>query len=278
MRRNLVRLDTKWVLRVTPTNLNFGPLERGRSATLLFTIESCGTAALSLFEIKRGAGFFGVGMPEEFQLAAPFAAPTTLAPGQRVTQPVTFTAGLAGMQIGYFEVISSDPDQGTVRVDVSGESLPPSMETQGLHLQLEWDSNDTDVDLHLVGPGGNYFAWPGDCYFSNMQPDWGVTGDFVDDPFLDVDNVWGYGPENINLQEPAPGTYRVIIHFYSDSYGSSFGSDTRATVRIFFYGTLAGEFGPTYLETTDWRWDVADIEFPSQRITPLGNVYYDSAH
>lgn len=259
-------------IQVYPAALNFGRVERGQMGTLTFTITSCGTAALSVREIKRGSIFF-LPTPEEFQLGAPVQAPVIIPPGQSRTQAVTFEAGLAGLRSGFFEVLSDDPNEGTVRVDVRGESTAPPPETQGLHLQLDWDSDNCDVDLHLLNPQGTFFQGPNDCYYANMAPNWGVANDFSDDPFLDVDNVWGYGPENINLQEPQAGRYTVIVHFYSDTYEGSWSTDTNATLRVYFYGQLAGTFGPTHLASTDWTWDVCTIDWPSRTVTPLGNVY-----
>lgn len=259
-------------IQVAPSVLDFGQVPRGQMGTKTFTITSCGTAALSVRSIERRGTFF-LPMPAEFQLAAPVQAPQALPPGTSVTQAVTYAAGLAGARVGYFEIMTDDPNTPAVRVDVRGTSLAPPPETQGLHLQLDWDSDDCDVDLHLLNPQGTFFQAPNDCYYANMSPSWGVPNDIVDDPFLDVDNVWGFGPENINLQEPQPGRYKVIVHFYSDSYQGSMSTDTNARLKVYIYGTLAAEFGPTHLASTNWTWDVCTIDWPAQTITPLGNVY-----
>ena len=258
-------------IQVSPTVLDFGSLERGQIGTKTFTITSCGTAALSVSEIRRGSVFF-IPTSDEFQLGAPVQT-GAIPQGTSVVQTVTFEAGLAGQKVGFFEVINNDPATPSVRVDVRGVSTAPPPETQGLHLQLEWDSNNCDVDMHLLNPQGTFFQAPNDCYYANMAPNWGTANDFTDDPFLDVDNVWGLGPENINLQAPQPGTYKLMIHFYSDSYQGSPSTDTDATVRVYFYGVLAGTFGPTYLAGTGKVWDVCTIDWPSQTITPLGAVY-----
>lgn len=261
---------------VSPTSLNFGTFERGAGTSKSFTITSCGTAALSITEIKRGTAFFGLPF-DEFQLEAPMAAPGVLAPGQTATQTISYTAGLAGQKTGYFEVKSSDPNEPSVRVDVSGTSTAPPMETQGITVTLDWDSDNCDVDLHFIEPGGSFWDVPEDCYFSNMAPDWGVQNDMIDDPFLDVDNVWGYGPENINIEEPQPGSYKVMVHFYSDSYGEGQSTDTNATINVYHYGQLIDTFGPTYLQTTDWTWEVCTIDWPPTspgvlNVVELGNV------
>ena len=261
-------------IQVYPTSLDFGRMERGQSLPLDFTIQSCGTAVLMVQEIRRGAGFFGMlPLSDEFQLTPPPVGQMILAPTQSATQTITFTAGLAGLKTGHFTVVSTDPDQPDVDVAVKAESTAPAMETQGIHIQLDWDSDNCDVDMHLIRPGGTFYRAPGDCYYGNMSPDWGTAGDYVDDPFLDVDNVWGFGPENTNLQEPLPGVYKVVIHYYSDSYNGSNSTSTNATVRVYHYGQLAGEFGPVYLDSTGAMWDVCTIDWPSRTIVELGDVY-----
>ncbi len=261
-------------IQITPSVLNFGSVVRGTAVERSFTIRSCGDATLVVQTIRRGSGFFGMlPLSEEFQLTPPPAGQLLLQPGQEHTQTVTFTAGLAGVKNGHWEVVNNDPDQGTARVEVNAESQAPPIETQGIHVQLEWDSDNCDVDTHFLRPGADFNNIPGDCFYMNMSPDWGTAGDFVDDPFLDVDNVWGYGPENVNIQEPQPGTYKIIIYYYRDSYNDSPSTDTRATVRVYHYGQLAATFGPTYLASTGWTWDVCTIDWPSLTITTLGQVY-----
>ena len=263
---------------VNPTSLDFGTIERGQTATRQVEITSCSGQMIPLVvtEIERGSGFFG-GLRDEFQIGQPENVPATLTAGApTITQSFTFTGGLAGTWSGYFNILSNDPDQPEVRLDVKGTSEPPPLESQGIHIQLDWDSDNSDVDLHLIAPGGSFYNAPNDCYYGNMSPDWGVSGNTLDDPFLDVDNVWGYGPENINLQEPVPGTYRVTIHYYLDSYNGSSSTSTNATVTVFSYGNLLGTYGPTYLAGTDSMWDVVDITWTAgtgATVTPLGNVY-----
>ena len=70
----------------------------------------------------------------------------------------------------------------------------------------------TDIDLHLVRPGGTPFDVSGDdCYYANKNPDWNILNDNTDDPFLDVDDIDGNGPEEINLQSTAPADTKYMF-------------------------------------------------------------------
>ncbi|MBA1145820.1 hypothetical protein H0Z60_01990 [Ectothiorhodospiraceae bacterium WFHF3C12] len=102
--------------------------------------------------------------------------------------------------------------------------------------QLLWDG-DTDMDLHLVRPGGTYWNSTDDCYYANCKVgldgsgsnsvDWGEAGE-EDDPKLDVDCIaCGNGVENTWLNEiPQDGTYTVYVDAFS-------GSETDVRVGIF---------------------------------------------
>lgn len=114
--------------------------------------------------------------------------------------------------------------------------------------QLTWDGS-TDMDLHLVRPGGSYSNGGGgadDCNWANCKVglagtgtnsiDWGVTGDETDDPKLDVDCIaCGNGIENIWMnQTTQDGVYKVYVDAYS-------GSETNVTVTINILGTAVGQ-------------------------------------
>jgi hypothetical protein len=145
---------------------------------------------------------------------------------------------------------------------------------QTVHVELAWDIDQVDVDLHLVDTtsGGQFQAEPGDCFYSNKTPDWGVPGP-QNDPALDIDDVDGFGPENINIAQPANGaTYRIFVHYYADD---GFGA-TNATIKIYLNGELHFEQIKN-LEMTDRVWDVATIAWPSGQITEIGAVGDESA-
>jgi hypothetical protein len=143
---------------------------------------------------------------------------------------------------------------------------------QTVHVELTWDRADTDVDLHLVSEseGGAFHTEPFDCYYENTNPDWGTAGVTVDDPAIDIDDVDGYGPENVSLNEPKEGyRYRVSAHYFDDR---GLGSST-VTVRIYLSGLLRYE-GIHPLERTGSGWDVATIDWPSGGVVGIDQPFF----
>lgn len=157
-----------------------------------------------------------------------------------------------------------------------------------LHLELTWDTTGSDLDLHYRAPQGTFYdGYPScgttssDVYWCSSNPDWG-SGNLgapdlvaVNDPILDVDNVIGYGPENINQEVllNSPQAQRVGVHYWRDAGGGL----TNARVRIYVDGELQLEtsqamMGPQF-------WEVADIVVSdngtSVTVTPLSAIVYD---
>ncbi len=156
-----------------------------------------------------------------------------------------------------------------MRVDsVSGDAI---------HLQLVWDTpNDpsrtnnsgADMDLHFLREGGEWNSSPDDCYWLNMNPNWGDPNNNDMNPRLDIDEIHGWGPENINLLIPENGTtYSVGAYYFSDhGYGESF-----STVRIYIHGDLRLELKRRRM--TNWQfWHVADIDWPSEELTIYDSI------
>ena len=126
-----------------------------------------------------------------------------------------------------------------------------------IHVELAWNTGDTDLDLHLVQEGSTFFDNQGDCSWCNKNPNWGGSGG-ADDPLLALDNIVGYGPEDLTIDEPADGDYHVKVHYFKDLLGS--GAVTTATVRVFLNGELAGEYSRNL--THNEVWDVGYIRWP----------------
>lgn len=110
---------------------------------------------------------------------------------------------------------------------------------------------------------------------SNPQkaPDWGQNnqvypdGKPANDASIDVDQIWGKGPENVNHPKPFDGTFQVMAHTYCNrscsvdffgnvSCGNSLGAVT-AHVRIYVDGVV--EFDSTQSMTQRDVWEAASI-------------------
>ena len=74
---------------------------------------------------------------------------------------------------------------------------------------------------------------------------------------LDIDDTNGLGPENINIDTPEPGVYRIYVHYYGD-WNLTGTSPTRETIRIYLNGIQVAEYRRT-LTVEKAVWAVADI-------------------
>jgi hypothetical protein len=134
-----------------------------------------------------------------------------------------------------------------------------------LHILLSWPQLGTDVDLHLIKPGGSMNS-SGDCYYSNKNPDWGQHGLICDDPRLDVDCIQQCTIENIKLSKLETGTYSVRLHYYSDH---GLGAAT-PKVTVWVQG-VQYNFGPQRM-TNNQVWSVCTVTWPSKAVGAGGAV------
>jgi len=166
-----------------------------------------------------------------------------------------------------------------------------------LHVQLTWSQSYGDVDLHYVGPGGKMFqaldtsscsgTEPcGDTYFRHLRPDWGCAdracsqtggvwadGNARNDASLDIDQLWGNGPENTNHKLPFDGSYEVQVHYFCAHkcdydrgicWGNPFGPAT-PTVKIFVDGVE--KMSKTITLQEYQVWDVATVTVKAGQIS-----------
>lgn len=69
-----------------------------------------------------------------------------------------------------------------------------------LRVVLSWDSDNTDLDLHVVSPDG------GHCFYGDRE--------LANGGVLDVDVTTGYGPEIFATPNPLAGMYLVYVNYY----------------------------------------------------------------
>jgi len=258
-----------------PNALNFGNVMRGQSKTMTAHLSNCGqNDPLTLNQITA-SGFLGLALSDEFEIVPAINTPQVIQPGGTVPINVVYSPLLAGPDFGSYYFNTDDPNEPSAKLDVSGVGVAPPIEELGLTVKLSWDSDECDVDSHLLAPGGTFFDCTLDCHFGNPSPEWGNANDWVDNPFLDVDDVDGYGPEHINISEPAAGTFKYVVHYYSDQDPNGFTNsvETNATVEVYSFGLLLKTFGPVHLDQTNRNWDVFTIDWPSLNIVELGNTY-----
>jgi hypothetical protein len=152
-----------------------------------------------------------------------------------------------------------------------------------IHVELTWDHPSSDVDLHVIRTADRMqFRTSNDCYFANCKPSiggvarlrWGQADEDGDDPILDLDDVNGFGPENINIDEPEDDqTYLVGVHYWS-ARDSNIGRGTLATMRIYIWGQLVMEAEQLLEETGNW-WEVGVISWPDADVE-LRNEFFET--
>ena len=161
--------------------------------------------------------------------------------GSAVTMPNggavrnNFTPDLAGDYIGRLTVTNDSGE--TDSCEITLESIP----AENLWIEMYWDTANDDMDLHLLHSTGTIedWLWNSDCYYANCTGsgvEWGNAG-AADNPTLDLDDIYGTGPENINISQPSDSSYTVIVHDYQGSTPDYQGSNN-VTVNIYINGAL----------------------------------------
>jgi hypothetical protein len=141
-----------------------------------------------------------------------------------------------------------------------------------IHVELLWDTPRADLDLHMSNATDvALFDSPDDVAYCNPHPEWGDSSTTLDDPRLDIDDLSGNGPENINVEEPYTGEYPVRVHYFDDNGDGA----TTATVRFYIYGALASTYSRV-LERNE-VWNVATIRWPEALIVEEDSVDTASA-
>jgi uncharacterized protein YfaP (DUF2135 family) len=125
------------------------------------------------------------------------AMPLSTDEAGRFERPYAFGAGSNGV-----EVRSAD---GRTRTRAQFFEAAAGRPQARLRVVLSWDTDGTDLDLHVIGPDGEH------VFYGHRT---GQSGGA-----LDVDVTTGYGPEIYANPTPLPGTYLVYVNYYGSGEG-----------------------------------------------------------
>lgn len=204
----------------------------------------------------------------------------TIASGIVEVNGVATTMTIGSDYKSFSQPIVIDSGQNVIHIALSGKLLDGkcayvdtvfgvkgNFDALGMWTELRWNTDDTDVDFHLLPPGATFPSamWTStDCFYSNKITSWGG--------YLDVDDVDGYGPEHITVPAVSDtGMYRLYIHYYSDHTAGT--TATTAFVSVSVRNGAIRSFGPFALLNDASRggdiWEVCTIHFPDGTITPV---------
>lgn len=119
------------------------------------------------------------------------AIPLLTEPDGSFARPWSFGPGSHGVEV-------RSADGSTARsqfYEAQSNRVPPR-----LRIVLSWDSDSTDLDLHVVSPDGQHVFY-GDRVAANGGA-------------LDVDVTTGFGPEIYATPNPVRGIYNVFVNYY----------------------------------------------------------------
>jgi len=192
--------------------------------------------------------------------------------------PITDPLDLAGTYTGELVVTNEDGIP-----SAPCQQLVEAVPNENFRVEIFWDQVD-DMDLHLLeaNNGAGVAGTPrsdGDCYFANCTggpfgppPDWGVAGLGLDDPSLDLDDISGLGPENINILDPAltphEGWYEVFVHDYPETVYSG---PTNVTANIYLNAALTQTY-QFVMTGEDDDFYVAKIHWPTGQVVACNGL------
>jgi uncharacterized protein YfaP (DUF2135 family) len=117
------------------------------------------------------------------------AMPMRLDANGAFARPYSFGAGSNGVEVRV----------GNERLRTQFYQSANGQPESRLRIVLSWDTDGTDLDLHVITPSGQH-AWYGQRV--------------IDSGAIDIDVTTGYGPEIFAAPAPEKGLYQVYINYY----------------------------------------------------------------
>jgi hypothetical protein len=204
----------------------------------------------------------GLDLTFQWILTPPSGSSTTLS-SYNVPEP-SLTLDLAGDYVGSLTITNTTGQSDSCSQTISANP------NENFRVEMFWQTAGDDMDLHVLRPdsqgGPTPHSSPGDCFYANTNPNWGDSASSVDDPGLDLDDIGGTGPENINIADPAvspyDGWYEIFVHDYP---GSSYTPANDVTVNVYLNGVLADTFNFSISGEND-DYYVAKIHWPTGNV------------
>lgn len=141
-------------------------------------------------KVKKADSTHGARQPARLVVDG-IAMPLLMNEDGTFARPWSFGTGSHGIEV-------RSPD-GEVKRKQFYEAQPNRVRTR-LRVVLSWDSDSTDLDLHVVSPDGQHVF-----YGSRVAENGGA---------LDVDVTTGFGPEIFATPAPLRGAYHVFVNYY----------------------------------------------------------------
>jgi len=217
----------------------------------------------------------GLALNFQWVLTPPAGSASTLSSYTSQTPTITlngypYSLDLAGDYVGVLTVTNTAGQSDSCTHTIS--AIP----NENFRVELFWGQPD-DMDLHLLRPTSQgpatAHSTPGDCYYANTNPNWGVSSSGADDPSLDLDDIPGTGPENINIMDPATapydGWYQVFVHDYP--WTEIYQGANDVTVNIYLNGVLTQTFN-FLMSGEDADYYVAKIHWPTGQIVACNGL------
>lgn len=173
-----------------PANSVSVPLDQGKESLIRGQIANRPKGAKGPYTLVVN----GIAMPQRIEEDGSFARPYSFAAGSNSVE-IRSPDGQVSKRVQFYD------DQG-------GQLRPK------LRILLSWDTDNTDLDLHVVTPDGEH------VYYGNRVLENGGA--------LDVDVTTGYGPEIFASAAPQPGNYLVYVNYY----GSGEGEESVTTAQV----------------------------------------------
>jgi hypothetical protein len=126
------------------------------------------------------------------------------------------------------EVATSVPDFARERFAAVSAVVP--VKSADLVVMITWNTDGTDVDLHVVEPSGE------ECFYGHRSTASGGQ--------LTQDVTQGYGPEMYILPRAPAGTYRIRAHYYASDRN-------RASARTKVQALIFEDFGTSRQRVTE---------------------------